>query len=154
MSLRCPRCGREFDVTLFEYRRSVLCPCGEVLTMDDGHTLNGDRDKPDGERRGGEGIDWEALERDIFGAARMREEAYDRERAAALGREADRIVSMILFSDMPRIDIEIAIRAFRQRVLAVFPEKEELFAAVYLGRFRRIWRQFRDTEGTLLAEEP
>lgn len=154
MSIRCPRCGREFDVTLFEYRRTVRCPCGRVLSMDDGHAARDERERPDDGRGTDVDIDWEALERELFGASDAHEAAHDRERAAALGREADRIVSMILFSDMPRIDIEIAIRAFRERVLAEFPEKEELFTALYLGRFRRIWRQFRDRESGLLMDEP
>jgi hypothetical protein len=54
---------------------------------------------------------------------------------------------------MPRVDIEIAIRSFRERVLASFPEKEELFAALYIGRFRRLWRQFRSDESELLPDE-
>ena len=143
--------------------------------MKDGHTIHGDpaehnggwdgTDREGGGRNGvpdGAGggrereaaIDWEALEREVFHAADMRERSYDRERAAVYRREADRIVSLILYSDMPRVDIEIAVRAFRRRVLAVFPEKEELFTALYLGRFRRIWRQFRQEGGELLAGEP
>lgn len=122
--------------------------------MDGGHTIHGGRVKPGEGREAEAGIDWEALEREVFGAAETHERARDRQQAAAFRREADRIVSLILLSDMPRVDVEIAIRAFRGRVLAAFPEKEELFAAIYLGRFRRLWRQFRDPEGTLLSEEP
>lgn len=138
----------------------MRCSCGEMLSMDDGHTIAG-RNGPTagrGEDGAGEwreaGIDWEALEREVFRAADMREREYDRERAAAFRREADRIVSLILYGDMPRVDIEIAIRAFRERVRAVFPEKEELFTALYLGRFRRLWRQFRQEGGELLEHEP
>ena len=98
-------------------------------------------------------IDWEALEREVMDSVEMRERAFDRERAATFSREADRIVSLILHSDMPRVDIEIAIRSFRRRVLAVFPEKAYLFTSLYLARFRRIWRQFRNEGDELVAED-
>jgi hypothetical protein len=150
VSLRCPKCGREFDVTLFQYRRTVVCPCGEPLSLDEGHTMRGEHCGAGG---AGAAIDWESLEREIFSAAEGGERSEDRQRAEAFRREADRIVSLILFSDMPRVDIEIAIRAFRERVLGVFPEKEDLFAALYLSRFRRLWSQFRNDEEQLLPEE-
>jgi hypothetical protein len=149
MSLRCPKCGREFDVTLFEYRRRVSCPCGEMLSLADGHTMHAGSGNTSG-------IDGEApevieeLEREIFRAA---EGSFDRRRAESFRREADTISAMILYGDMPRIDIEIAIRSFRARVLASFPEKEELFAALYLSRFRRFWKQFRDENDPLLPDE-
>lgn len=146
MSLRCPKCGREYDVTLFQYRRTVACPCGEELSLENGHTVRGSEDSEDEYR----GIDWEALEKEIFRTATERDRKYDEERAAVFRREADRIVSLILFSDMPRVDIEIAIRTFRDRILASFPEKEALFDALYLSRFRRLWNQFRDNDDTLL----
>lgn len=128
MSIRCPKCGREYDVTLFEYGRDVTCPCGEVISLRDGHRVD-------------VGINWESLEREIFGAVNARQ--HDRKRAEEFRREADKIASMILYSDMPRVDIEIAIGSFRERVLAIFPEKGELFEAIYVNRFRRLWSQFR-----------
>ena len=97
-------------------------------------------------------IDWEKLEREVFGARSERERLEDRKRAESFSREADEIVDLILTSDMPKVDVEIRIRSFRERVLAEFPEKAVLFEAVYLGRFRRIWEQFR-REGRLLEGE-
>lgn len=146
MSIRCPKCGREYDVTLFGYGRSVNCPCGETVSLTNGHT----------ERNGGSGagetdIDWEALENEIFGAVKKRETKRDWERMRKFRRGADRIASLILHSDMPRIDIEIQIKAFRKEVLDEFPEKEELFDAIYLGRFRRFWDQFRGGEEPLFG---
>lgn len=29
MAIVCPRCGRQYDVTLFEFGISVTCDCGE-----------------------------------------------------------------------------------------------------------------------------
>ena len=129
----------------------MSCTCGEVISSVDGHTIRGGTGDTDD--RGGTGaeIDWEALEREVFDSVEMRERAIDRERAETFRREADRIVSLILHSDMPRIDIEIEIRAFRSRVLAAFPDKEFLFISLYLARFRRIWNQFRDEGDELMA---
>jgi len=41
MSLRCPNCGREYDVTLFEFNREVTCACGERLSLKKGHEEKG-----------------------------------------------------------------------------------------------------------------
>ena len=58
-------------------------------------------------------------------------------------------MSLILHSDMPAIDIEIQIESFRAEVLAEFPDGGELFDAIYLSRFKRIWSQFRSGEEDL-----
>jgi hypothetical protein len=91
-------------------------------------------------------IDWNELERELFESAGVE---LDRRRARGIRAEADRIVSMILRPDMPRVDIEIAIRSFRRRVLEEFPGREELFDAIYASRFRRVWDQFRKDGGRL-----
>ena len=31
MAIVCPKCGRQYDVTLFEFGTSVLCDCGEKV---------------------------------------------------------------------------------------------------------------------------
>ncbi len=94
------------------------------------------------------GIDWEEFERELFESAGRE---LDIARARGIRIEADGIVSMILDPDMPKVDIEIAVRSLRSRVLAEFPGREELFDALYLGRFRRIWEQFRPEGGRLLG---
>ena len=94
-------------------------------------------------------IDWDALERQLFESDG---EKHDRARSKGISTEADRIVSMILLPDMPRVDIEIAIRSFRLRVIEEFPGREELFDAIYTGRFRRIWEQFRQDGRSLLEK--
>ncbi len=146
MSIRCRKCGREFDVTLFEYGKSVDCPCGEIVSLHSGHTEHSGEsgaDKCD--------IDWESLEKEIFGAVDKRQRREDWERMQSIRRRADRIVSLIFQKDMPRVDVEIQINAFRKEVLEHFPEKEELFDAIYLGRFRRLWEQFRQGEEPLFG---
>ena len=44
MSITCPRCGAEFDATLFQFGHCVRCGCGEEvqypgLGIGDGHTV-------------------------------------------------------------------------------------------------------------------
>ena len=131
MALRCPRCGRQFDVTLSEFGRSIRCPCGYEFDAAGGHRIEWEPD-------------WEALEREIFGGADRAGESVDRKAAEAVRRRADRISSLILYGDMPRVDIEIEIRTFKRWVLERFPGKEELFDALYMSRFRRLWSQFRN----------
>jgi len=135
MSVRCPRCGREYDVTLFQFGKRVECACGGIVTMERGHSTSSD----------------EAIEREIFESAGIR--FADGRRAEAFRLSSDRIVSLILHSDMPRIDIEIEIGSFREAVLAEFPDRGELFEAIYLERFKRIWNQFRPDEGYLFDYE-
>jgi hypothetical protein len=131
MAIKCARCGREYDATLFEFGRAIRCDCGEMVYLEEGH-----RERID--------ADWEALEREIFEAAEK--SLLDRERAAAYRKNADRIVALILHSDMPAIDIEREIESLRKMVLDAFPDKEELFEALYVGRFIRLWEQFRPGE--------
>jgi hypothetical protein len=147
MSIRCPKCGREFDVTLFEFGRSITCPCGETVSLHGGHAEGA------GKRGGDEPvIDWGVLEKEIFGAVDRRQREEDWERMQRIRRQADRIVSLILYSDMPRVDIEIQISTFRRSVLEQFPDKQELFDAIYIGRFRRLWDQFKPDEDPLFGE--
>lgn len=34
MAIACPGCGRQYDVTLFEYGRTVRCTCGSVVGLE------------------------------------------------------------------------------------------------------------------------
>jgi uncharacterized protein with PIN domain len=34
MSVRCPGCGREYDVTLFDLGRTISCTCGRVVGLE------------------------------------------------------------------------------------------------------------------------
>jgi hypothetical protein len=62
--------------------------------------------------------------------------------AEAIKRGADRIVSLILYSDLPEVDIDIEIDNLRRWCLDLFPERAHLFEWVYLARFRRLREQF------------
>ncbi len=96
-------------------------------------------------------LDWEGIERELFESAD--EKWRDSDRAASYRRTADRIASLILHSDMPPLDIEIEIRSFRTAVLKEFPERGELFEAIYTSRFKRMWEQFRPEERPLFPDE-
>lgn len=37
MALQCPRCLRQYDVTLFQFGRSVRCDCGALVDLQKGH---------------------------------------------------------------------------------------------------------------------
>jgi hypothetical protein len=138
MSLRCPKCQREYDASLFEFNKEVVCACGERLSL-----TSGSRPIRD--------IDWESLEREIFGAVNSRSRKVDGEKAKEIRAMADHIGALIKQSDLPRVDVEIEIRNFRQFVLEHFPEKEELFKAIYINRFRRLWDEHRKGEGPLFG---
>ena len=61
-----------------------------------------------------------------------------------LARTSDRIVNLILHSDLEWIDIEIEADKMRQRVLEADPDRLDTFEMIYPPRFRRIWSQWRE----------
>ncbi len=116
MAIRCPYCGRGYDVTLFEFGRSVTCVCGETVTFKHDQMTD------------------EAV------LARTSEERKVREISAT----ADRIASLIVGSDYPMIDIEIEKQKLRERISELFPDKIHLYDLIYESRFRRLKDQFRE----------
>mgnify|MGYP006283674581 CR=1 FL=1 len=64
--------------------------------------------------------------------------------AERLKRDSHRICALILYSDLPWIDISIQIDRMRQCVLEESPEQIDLFEALYESRFERLRRQWRD----------
>ena len=68
----------------------------------------------------------------------------EREWARRLSRMADQVCSLILTSDIPRIDVEIAAQEVRAECERLFPEKVQLFEMIYESRFQRLWEQFRE----------
>ena len=115
MAVRCGYCNREYDVTLFEFDRSITCVCGNTVT------------------RQYEKMTDEAL------IARKSEDRKVRE----IRTMADRISSLIVGSDCPLIDIEIEKQKLRDRISEYFPDKTYLYELIYEPRFRRLTDQFR-----------
>lgn len=116
MAVRCSYCGRDYDVTLFEFDRSITCVCGKTVVFK--HEQMTD----------------EAI------IARSAEDRKIREIRAM----ADRIASLIIGSDYPMIDIEIEKQKLKERISELFPDKVDLYDLIYEPRFRRLKDQFRN----------
>ena len=116
MAVRCPSCGRQYDITLFEFDRAVTCVCGKTVTFRHEETAD---DEPG--RRESE-------------AARVGE----------IQRMADRIASLIVASDYPMIDIELEKQKLREKISEFFPDKMDLYDLIYEPRFSRLTEQFRE----------
>ena len=116
MAIRCPECGREYDVTLFEFGRSICCDCGFVIQP-------------------GQDYIWKEIKK-ILGQE-------EEKNIRLLQRMADRVCSSIVASDLPEVDIELEIEKVRRKCQQLFPDKTELFEMIYDSRFRRLREQFR-----------
>lgn len=68
------------------------------------------------------------------------------ERIQRLKRESERIASLILHTEYPKIDIDIETKKFRRLCQELFPDKLYLFDMIYEARFKRLWEQFREGE--------
>lgn len=114
MNVKCGHCGREFDGAFFTRDRVILCGCGKWVEPEERI-----RARARTAERGGRSCDRAAIE--------------------DLARRADHITSLLLYSDLPAIDIAIEIAALREHVRERFPGREELFRMVYESR----WERFR-----------
>ena len=117
MAIRCPACGLEHDVALFQFDRKVRCSCGKELDL--------------------------SLIETIQDFERYLESVEDRERADEIKRAASRICQMILDDSCHDVDIEIAQSKLRDRVAELFPDKVHVYEMIYEARFKRLWEQFR-----------
>ena len=43
MAITCPKCGKEFDVTLFQFGNTVRCDCGDCVDISVGHVQDATR---------------------------------------------------------------------------------------------------------------
>lgn len=114
MSIRCPKCGCEYDVTLFQFGHRVKCECGDELSLEE-----------------------------IWAFEDIISNLEDRERAEEIRRAADRISQLILSHDVADVDIEIEKSKLRQLCEKYFPTKLYLYDMIYESRFKRLWEQFR-----------
>ncbi len=126
MAIVCPRCNRQYDITLFEFGRRLICECGEILTAEGIIPVERPRAResspPDEEKKA---------------------KLLARRKMARLQRAADRICCMILISDYPEIDIEIEQAKVRELAEELFPGRMDLYEMIYESRFRRLREQFR-----------
>lgn len=65
-----------------------------------------------------------------------------RDFARELARRSDRIVALILYSDLPWIDIVLEIQSMRDLVETEAPDLAETFERIYAARFQRIHEQW------------
>jgi hypothetical protein len=46
MAITCPNCGKQFDVTLFQFGNTVECDCGTTVDLSVGHRRDANLDAP------------------------------------------------------------------------------------------------------------
>jgi hypothetical protein len=63
-----------------------------------------------------------------------------------LARKADQIAMLILTSDYPLIDIQIARSNLRDEAEQLCPERIDVYDRIYESRFDRLIEQFRDAD--------
>jgi len=119
MAIRCPHCGQEYDVALFQFDRNIRCSCGKELNL--------------------------SLIETVQDFERYLESVEEREKALEIQQAASRICQMILDDSCPEVDIEIAKSKLRERVATLFPDKISVYEMIYEARFKRLWEQFRKT---------
>ncbi|GAB4538096.1 MAG: hypothetical protein Fur0020_06900 [Thermodesulfovibrionia bacterium] len=116
MSIRCPYCGNEYDVSLFGFNRVINCVCGNTIKLEHREFLNEE------EHQGEE------------------------DRIMEIKSLADRIAFLIVSTDYPEIDITIEKERLRERIEELFPDRAYLYDLIYEPRFQRLFRQFRRHE--------
>jgi len=128
MAIVCPRCNRQYDITLFEFDRRVVCECGEVIAAE-----------------GLFPVERTNANANILPNQKERAKLVARQEMARLQRAADRVCSLILISDYPEIDIDIEKAKVRGLAEELFPARMDLYEMIYESRFRRLWDQFRSS---------
>ena len=124
MAIRCRKCGREFDVTLFQFDREITCPCGASVKLEHVSSLP----EPDP-------LDEILREIEVKDKRRKMDE---------LKRMANRVAYLILSTDYSKIDIEIEKEKVREKCREFFPDRMDLYEMIYESRFKRLWEQFRE----------
>ena len=117
MAVTCPKCGRQYDITLFQFDRTIRCVCG--ARIDASHV---------------------SPFREI---ERLLDTLEDREKARELQLKADAVCRQILDPRIPEVDVRIAEERLREMCRELFPDRLDLFDMIYGSRFRRLWEQFR-----------
>ncbi len=79
------------------------------------------------------------------GAPSLRDPA-EEERRLEIQHAAERVCALILYSDLPLIDIRLAAADVRRMCNRYFPERAGLYERLYASRFRRLWTQWRGGE--------
>ena len=120
MSIKCPQCQREYDASLFETGREIVCECGVKL-----------------------GFGHEEVLGQLAEVCRQYDLAIEEEKLCEIKNAQDRIVFLIINTDSGTVDIEIEKAKFRELIQSLFPDKTHLYELIYEPRFQRLWEQFR-----------
>lgn len=113
MAIQCPACGKQFDHTLFQFGREIICDCGTSLRV--------------------------PSKKDETSYLRSRENAAYR----LLQHQVDRVCTLILSSDVPEAMIQKEEAQAKKLCKEFFPDRLELFDLIYTSRFQRLRSQFR-----------
>ena len=70
----------------------------------------------------------------------------DRREARQLARKVDHIAMLIVASDYPLIDLQIARSNLRNEARELCPERIDIYDRIYESRFDRLIEQFREPE--------
>jgi hypothetical protein len=84
--------------------------------------------------------------RDMFESIPQTRDSADEGACLEIRRAADRVSALILYSDLPLIDIRLAAAGVRRICQHHFPERSGLYERLYAARFRRLWEQWRGGE--------
>jgi hypothetical protein len=122
MSVVCPYCKRDYDITLFEFDHTIWCDCGKNVKLEHRELSGNFRDS---------GNDL-AIDRFL-----------ENEKVAEIQRFADRIAFLIVSTDYPEFDILIEKEKLREKISGLFPDRTHLYELLYEPRFRRLDEQFR-----------
>ena len=117
MPVKCPQCRRSFDAAELGERSVIRCSCGQTIDL--------------------------SLLADADDFLRFCEGEEEKEKVREIQKDARQICLMILRDDYPLIDIEVAQKQLREKVLQLFPDKLETYEMIYESRFKRLWAQFR-----------
>ncbi len=115
MAIRCTHCKRGYDVSLFEFGKTIECVCGHVINLQH-----------------------KEIFREYFESQRN-EDA----KIMEIKGLADKIAFLIVSTDYPRIDIQIEKEKLREMINEYFPDRSHLYGLIYESRFRRLEEQFR-----------
>ena len=123
MAIRCPQCKKEYDITLFEFDKNIICDCGYEIKLQ--HKVIID--------------ELEKFSKDYF-------IQLEEDNIKEVQRASEEIVNLILYNDIQKIDVEIEKEKFKELIKKLFPENLYIYSLIYEPRFKRLWKQFRDTD--------
>ncbi|MCK4463636.1 MAG: hypothetical protein KAU58_04930 [Candidatus Omnitrophica bacterium] len=121
MAIRCPNCKREYDVTLFEFGRDIICECGFRI-----------------------GLRHEEIYSQLDEICRQYNLKLEEEKLSEIKKAQDKIAFFIINTDYEKVDIEIEKEKFKNLIKRLFPGKIHLYELIYEPRFNRLWDQFRE----------